>query len=97
MQNQNIAVYLYQQKQKDMKTLVKDSQSRIVRYGIKCFRVDGGYKVQAFANAKKSGNKLVISNIYNDCFDIEGCPVSGTYKIVSEGLGRIAEIKCEKI
>jgi len=97
LQNQNKCVYLYQQKQTDMKTLVKDSQSRIVRYGMKCFRNDGGYKVQAFANAKKSGNKLIISDVYNDCFDSEGNIVSGTYKIISVGVGKIAEIKCEKI
>ncbi len=80
-----------------MTKLVKDSQSRIVRYGMKCFEIIDGVKCQSFANAKKKGNNLVISEAFSSCIDANGQSVSGTYKIVSVGAGRIAEVVCEKL
>jgi hypothetical protein len=80
-----------------MKILQKDSQSRIVRYGVKCYTNVNGYKCQAYAHAKKVGNYLVISENYNDCIDFDGQSVSGKYKIITVGRGNIAEVICSKV
>jgi hypothetical protein len=77
--------------------LIQDNQSRITRYGMKCFNIIDGVKCQAFAHAKKKGNKILISDSYSDCIDENGNTVSGVYKIINIGEGRIAEIICEKI
>ena len=80
-----------------MTTLQKDSQSRVARYGVKCFTMVNGYKCQAYAHAKKEGNYLVISENYNDCIDLNGQSVSGRYKILTIGNGRIADVICSKV
>ena len=80
-----------------MTTLQRDSQSRIVRYGVKCYTIVNGYKCQAYAHAKKEGNYLVISENYNDCIDFDGQPVSGRYKIITVGRGNISEVICSKV
>ena len=80
-----------------MKTFVKDSQSRIVRYGIKCFQIIDGVKCYAFAHAKKTGNTLSVSDSFNYCVDFNGNIISGKYIILSEGTGKISDVICEKI
>jgi hypothetical protein len=80
-----------------MKILQKDSQSSIVRYGVKCYTNVNGHKCQAYAHAKKVGNYLVISENYNDCIDFDGQSVSGKYKIITVGRGNIAEVICSKV
>ena len=80
-----------------MKILHRDSQSRIIRYGLKCYTLVNGYKCQSYAYAKKVGNFLEISDNYNDCFDIDGELVNGKYKIITIGKGRIADVICSKI
>jgi len=77
--------------------LVKDSQSRITRYGIKCFHLVNGFKCSAFAHAEKKGNKLVISESFNTCIDANGQSITGIYKIITVGTGKIAEVICEKL
>ena len=90
-------IFVSDLKTNTMTKLVKDSQSRIVRYGMKCFQIIDGMKCYAFAHANKKGNTLVISEAFNTCVDANGQSVSGTYKIVSVGTGRIAEVVCEKL
>jgi hypothetical protein len=85
------------QQNNNMKILQRDSQSRIVRYGVKCYTIVNGYKCQAYAHAKKVGNYLVISENYNDCIDFDGQIVSGKYKIITVGRGNIAEVICSKV
>jgi hypothetical protein len=80
-----------------MTTLIKDRQSRIVRYGMACFQINNGMKCQAFAHATKKGNNLIISENYSDLIDCNGNSVSGTYKILTVTNGKIAEVYCEKI
>ncbi len=76
---------------------IKDSQSRITRYGLKCFQLIDGIKCQAFAHATKKGNNLIISNNFNDCFESDNKTVIGVYKIIKEEHGRIANVICEKL
>ena len=78
-------------------TFVKDSQSRIVRYGIKCFQMIDGMRCYAFAHATKKGNTLVVSDNFSYCIDAQGNSLNGTYKIISVGNGNIAPVNCEKI
>ena len=80
-----------------MTTLIQDNQTRITRYGIKCFQIIGGIKCYASAVATKKRNTLVISENFADCVDANGISVSGTYKIISIGKGKIAEVICEKL
>jgi len=80
-----------------MSKLIKDSQSRITRYGMQCDQIIDGVKCLAFARATKKGNSLIINENYKDFFDIDGKSVSGVYKIISTGTGKISEVICEKI
>ena len=79
-----------------MKILQRDSQSRVVRYGMKCYTFINGVKCQSYAHAKKEGNFLVISENYSDCIDFDGQPVNGKYKIISILNGKIADVICSK-
>jgi hypothetical protein len=80
-----------------MTTLIQSKQTRITRYGIKCFQIIDGIKCHASAVANKKRNTLVISENFSDLVDANGISVSGTYKIISIGRGKIAEVICEKI
>ena len=90
-------IYQTNQKQQIMTQLIIDKQTRITRYGMKCFQIIDGIKCHAYAYAKKKNNNLIISENYNDLIDANGNCVSGTYKILSIGNGKIANINCEKI
>ena len=66
-------------------TFIKDSQSRIVRYGCKAVRFDEKFNtnVQAYAFAKKKGNKFIVSSLaYGDLYDLNGNKLSGEWKII---------------
>ena len=76
---------------------IKDSQSRVTRYGMKCHKLINGYKVQQFAHADKKGNTLVISKNFSDCINNDGESIAGIYKILEIGKGKIATVLCEKI
>ncbi len=78
-------------------TFVKDSQTRVTRYGIKCFQSIDGVKCYAFAHADKKANNIVVSNNFSDFVDINGNSISGTYKIINTGVGKVANVTCEKV
>lgn len=80
-----------------MYTFVKDSQSRIIRYGIKCLQLIDGYKCHSFAPATKKGNKLIVSDNCEGCFGADNMPINGIYQIITEGKGRIADVLCNKL
>jgi hypothetical protein len=84
-------------KMKTTTTFVKDSQSRITRYGMKCLQIIDGMKCYAFAHATKKGGTLVISENYSSCIDNNGNSISGTYRIVTTGIGNVAPVVCEKL
>lgn len=63
---------------------------------MKCFQIIDGIKCYAFAHAVKKGKTLVISSSFSDLIDAHGCSISGTYKIISEGSGNVADVICEK-
>lgn len=77
-------------------TFIKDSQSRITNYGIKCFQLIDGIKCHAFAYAKKKGNILIVSDCYSYCIDENDNTLNGSYKIIEIGTGKIANIKSIK-
>lgn len=80
-----------------MTTFIKDSQSRITRYGIKCFQLNNGIKCYAFAPAKKIGKKLIISDLHSDLINANGESIHGEYLIKSIDNGKIANVICEKL
>lgn len=76
---------------------VRDSQSRVVRFGLTCFQMIDGVKCHAFVPAKKRGNILTIDSILTYAIDSDGNSVCGDYKIVSIGVGKIANVICIKL
>jgi hypothetical protein len=76
---------------------IKDSQSRITRYGMKVYQLINGCKVQAYAHANKKGNTLIISENFSDLVNDSGEKITGVYKILEIGKGKIATVKCVKL
>jgi len=76
----------------------EDKQSRITRYGFKCFQLISDTRCFAYAVAKKEGSLLVVSPSFSDLINEAGESVSGTYRIVEIiGQGKINQVKCLKI
>jgi len=74
-----------------------DSTSRIKRIGTQAKRFDSKFNtyVQSYVHAKRSRNKLTVSDLaYNEEVSLDGLPLAGDWKILSE---TNRELKCQKI
>ena len=75
---------------------IEDKQSRITRYSVNGYQLINGEKVFASASAKKSGNKLTISNAFEGTF-YDGIELPGEYTIShADKTGKISKIYAER-